>query len=635
MGPTLFRYIFKDLVKVFLLAAVSIAGILSFAGLLRPLTERGLGAEEALRILLWLMPAMMAYSLPVAALFATTFVYGRLSADNETVAAKAAGIPAAPGGLLWPAIVLAAGLGAVSLGMLCFVVPAANLQVEQAIWSNLARLAANNINRTSRITFSTDAGGVTVFADRAILPTAAEVDEARRQALAAGSAGDAVGISPDVQVVQLQNAYVIRYEPEATGETLHDGDPLEVPGEIFAARTATIYIDPPAYARGAAAHNLFSIEQAMSQSALADDQFAITVVLEDGLKFPRSLGLSPNAADPDAGGPLVAAARATQFGPIRRDTPVRVNPKFMDVRELQALLQRPEMARRIVEPVRRYARSDQRRGYLRALRNQATQSAGVELDDGADSSFTFQSEADGIVDGEQLVYQGIPLRMVQTRPIGETGQTETIEIEASFATVEAEPLAGASPDERPRLLVVFTFPTATVTIDGRTTENRAIERRLTVTMPDDLAALPTLTAEQYLAGDAVALGGTIPDVRFAAELRKELAQQKGGVVGELYARLAFIVACIILPIFGAALGMMFRSGNFLTAFAISTIPAAVCVLMIVVGQQILEAKPRIGPEELANPALLEPSLLGIAVIWSGDAVVLAGSCLLLWRLRQR
>ena len=82
MSKTLFWYIFWQLLKVFALATCSLAGIMCFGGLLRPLTEHGLDLRQVNRMLLYMVPAMSTYSLPVAALFAATIVYGRLSADN-------------------------------------------------------------------------------------------------------------------------------------------------------------------------------------------------------------------------------------------------------------------------------------------------------------------------------------------------------------------------------------------------------------------------------------------------------------------------------------------------------------------------------------------------------------------------
>src|SRR5688572_17295528 len=121
MSRTLFRYIFWDLLKIFGLASGVLAGIMSFGGLLRPLTEHGLDASQAVRMLSYFMPAMSTYSLPIAALFAAPMVYGRLSADNELTACRAAGISFLAMGL--PALMLGLFVSIASLLCLCFVVP--------------------------------------------------------------------------------------------------------------------------------------------------------------------------------------------------------------------------------------------------------------------------------------------------------------------------------------------------------------------------------------------------------------------------------------------------------------------------------------------------------------------------------
>ena len=92
MSRTLFWYIFWDLLRIFGLASGVLSGIMSFGGLLRPLYEFGLSMSQVATILAYSGPAMTAYSLPIAALFATTIVYGRFGADNEVTACRAAGI---------------------------------------------------------------------------------------------------------------------------------------------------------------------------------------------------------------------------------------------------------------------------------------------------------------------------------------------------------------------------------------------------------------------------------------------------------------------------------------------------------------------------------------------------------------
>src|SRR3954463_7996545 len=98
---TLSRYIFVDLLRIFLMASGTLAGIMSFGALLRPLTQHGLDASQIGKILSYFQPAMKTYSLPNAALFATTIVYGRVSADNELTACRACGISS--WAMTWPA----------------------------------------------------------------------------------------------------------------------------------------------------------------------------------------------------------------------------------------------------------------------------------------------------------------------------------------------------------------------------------------------------------------------------------------------------------------------------------------------------------------------------------------------------
>src|SRR3954464_6887323 len=135
MRATLFWYVFRDLLRIFFLTSGVLAGIMSFGGLLAPLTKHGLDVAQVTQMLGYLMPAMSAYSLPIAALFATTMVYGRLSADNELTACRCAGMSYFS--VAFPAIVLGTTVAFTSLVFLCFVVPVFTLKVERVVYSNL------------------------------------------------------------------------------------------------------------------------------------------------------------------------------------------------------------------------------------------------------------------------------------------------------------------------------------------------------------------------------------------------------------------------------------------------------------------------------------------------------------------
>ena len=120
------------------------------------------------------------------------------------------------------------------------------------------------------------------------------------------------------------------------------------------------------------------------------------------------------------------------------------------------------------------------------------------------------------------------------------------------------------------------------------------------------------------------LGGT----QEARELNRKLTRLLNGIQSELHGRASFAISCLILVMVGCALGMMFRSGNFLTAFALSVIPALVCIALIVAGQHTCENVPW-NLEKFQNPINL-----GIALIWSGNAIVLTLAVILWGRLAR-
>jgi hypothetical protein len=80
---------------------------------------------------------------------------------------------------------------------------------------------------------------------------------------------------------------------------------------------------------------------------------------------------------------------------------------------------------------------------------------------------------------------------------------------------------------------------------------------------------------------------------------------------------------------GCALGMMFRSGNFLSAFALSVIPALICIALIITGQHTCENVPR----DVTN--FKNPFELGRNLIWSGNVAVAMIATVLLGRLQRQ
>ena len=114
---TIHRMILIDLLKIFILALIGLTGIILLVGIISEATKNGFGPAQILACIPLLLPSLLPYTVPTTTLFATCIVYGRLSADNEILALKAAGIHIVH--IVWPAFFL--GLVASVVTMFCYV----------------------------------------------------------------------------------------------------------------------------------------------------------------------------------------------------------------------------------------------------------------------------------------------------------------------------------------------------------------------------------------------------------------------------------------------------------------------------------------------------------------------------------
>jgi hypothetical protein len=255
MSKTLFWYVFKDLLKIFLMTSLVLAGIMSFGGLLKPMMQYGLNGSQMAKMVLYLLPAMQTYSLPIAALFATTIVYGRLAADNELTACRAGGISHM--NMLVPAVVLALVLSITSLLCLCFVVPRFTLKVESVAFDSLADVVKKRFDRKHQITLDKK---TTIYADSVeILPPPAG--------------------RPNDEVIALNGP--VFFFARDDNEKNRENQAIYIPAEFYTARRAIAVIQRD------------------------DNQVRFTAQLEGGASFPREFK-----------GSTLGGVEVAQFGPI-------------------------------------------------------------------------------------------------------------------------------------------------------------------------------------------------------------------------------------------------------------------------------------------------------------------------------
>lgn len=99
------RYILWEITKLFSIALVAFTAIIMLGGLAQQMLNERLGAMAIIELLPYFLPIGLQFGLPPTLLFAVCSVYGRISADNEVVAIKAAGVN--PLKIISPTLILA------------------------------------------------------------------------------------------------------------------------------------------------------------------------------------------------------------------------------------------------------------------------------------------------------------------------------------------------------------------------------------------------------------------------------------------------------------------------------------------------------------------------------------------------
>lgn len=86
------RSILFDLVKLFAFWLVILTSAMMLLTIGQEAVRMNLGVGPTLKLIPFVLPTALAFAVPGTILFATCFVYGRMSADNEMVAVKSLGI---------------------------------------------------------------------------------------------------------------------------------------------------------------------------------------------------------------------------------------------------------------------------------------------------------------------------------------------------------------------------------------------------------------------------------------------------------------------------------------------------------------------------------------------------------------
>ncbi|MEN6336761.1 MAG: LptF/LptG family permease [Phycisphaerales bacterium] len=164
---TLHRYMFRELLRIFILATIALTLILSLGMILQPVQKFGVGPRQAVHILVIFMPVTLTFVLPMAALFASALAYGRFASDNEIDACRASGIGAMT--LIYPGLALAVLVAIGNLLLSFHVMPYFVHMAEKSLKSDAKQILFRNLQRRGYYTIRGSSGSYMIYADYADL----------------------------------------------------------------------------------------------------------------------------------------------------------------------------------------------------------------------------------------------------------------------------------------------------------------------------------------------------------------------------------------------------------------------------------------------------------------------------------
>jgi len=540
---TLHMYIGRELAKVTLLSLVAFTLIMTVFGIIEPLRKYGLQADQALALIGCTLPMMMSLTLPIAALFAATIVYGRFSQDNELVACRASGISTVT--LLRPAIVLGGIVTLLSLVLSSFVTPQMARTVETAIKANVRSIAYQQLRAKSGIRWK--AKDLIIHADRVN-----EAEDKIEGLVVAHLRG-----WDDVQFV---------VAPMALMEFEHDM------GDTW----VTFYL-----LNGAGVRSKKGLYDLVETSLPPYPARVPSLAREDPswYSWPKLL-------------------RAL-------DNPTESYEVQQALAKVKQKLCYDMLAGRIAAAVnsgRTYKGLwDQQGQYNYEI------SAGRAEMVGAGCVELRAAKKDGLTRPVQVlvVHNGQPLQIVSaTRGRIETGSSEltldtivSIEMLDDIEVRELADLRG-----RPQQRATWGRQAAVPVEISRQAEAIGLE--------EIIKKAEEFTNDRKIIRDIKALR--------SVTIRRLINKIKA----EMHMRAAYSLSCLLMVAMGAALGIMLKGGQVISAFAISVVPAALVIVMMIMGKQMAR-----------NPDVSVS--VGLASIWAGVVALLVATSVIYLHLAKK
>jgi len=556
---TLHGYLTRDLLKATILSLVSFTLVMTVLAIIQPLRKMGLAGTQVLKLFAFTLPIVLSLTLPIGTLFAATLVYGRFSQDNELLASRASGISTRA--LLRPALVL----GAV-VTVLC-------LTLSNLVAPEVAAIAGRAKGEVRGFVYHR-------------LKSRGHIDHSQKR-----------------------RRYVVHADlVDADNDTLY--------GVMYAQiRDPKPSKDPNKPPKGGGV-------------VVASASWAYLEFIHDG-SGPSRVVIVPNEPSIVRLGENIAPTLSPDMGTARLvlplELPIEEKPSWFSWHKLLATLAQPtlhsEVGRKL-ESIKQLICSD-----LLAKAVVDAVKAGRPYGELAKGDETYHVRAPAAEQNDE----GEAVLAATPGPDGKL-RLVTIEVHRRGRLVErvtarsGKVVVGPSATtRRPHVSLTLQGEVTTVFIgpEGERPPRRGEWGRGEIPVPAavseragqiglfDLYDRP----EQFTQNRRI-----IEDIN---ELRTtRIPRLRSALIAELHVRVAYGLSCFLMVAMGAALGTIFRGGQFLSAFAISSVPAVLVFAMLLMGREMIR-----------NPDV--EAAYGLAAIWGGIVAMLLANVAVYWRLGRR
>ena len=147
-------YILWEITKLFVVALTAFTTLIMLLGVVQQLINERLSPLAIIGLIPYILPVSLQYALPATLLFAVCSVYGRVAADNEILAVKAAGI--SPMKVISPTLILGFLFSPLAVWMMDLAVSWGRPGMQRVVMHHIEEVAYHTLRSSG--SYSSDSG---------------------------------------------------------------------------------------------------------------------------------------------------------------------------------------------------------------------------------------------------------------------------------------------------------------------------------------------------------------------------------------------------------------------------------------------------------------------------------------------